>query len=170
MAYDDAQTAAKHTPAWLTNNYTDNGENIDGFSLWEKKWPAGTVKLGGCHGDIAYGMYFVVVRPLDSSIVVKTDSNLTETLNEGLTAYPNPFNPEIHVRVQCRSGQDAVTVNIYNPAGRKVGTLSPVNKTYRGQGMRLEYIWNAKNQASGVYVMSVKALGKTWQKRILLVR
>jgi hypothetical protein len=117
-----------------------------------------------------YGMYFVVVRPLDSSIVNKADLHLPEWLTEGLTAYPNPFNPAVRIMVQCRSGHEDLKVSIYNPSGRKVGTLSPVNKTYRGQNMRLEYVWNAKDQASGVFVMSAKANGKTWQKRVLLVR
>lgn len=69
VAYDDSQRVHNRMPDWLKNGWTDSGKNIDRFSIYSKKIPAGTVTLGGNNGDVKYYMYFVFLTPTDGSIL-----------------------------------------------------------------------------------------------------
>lgn len=180
ITYDNNQYNANHRPTWLVNNYTDNGDDIDNRSVWEKRCPAGLVKLGGCAGDANYSMYTVIVRPLDSSDVVISSEekpDTTASFSEGLTAQPNPFNPQLNLVLQCKASRmmtkvalSTIKMDIYNPAGKKVAGLTPKRITQAGNQTRLEYSWNGGNYASGVFVVMARAYGKTWKKKVVLVK
>jgi hypothetical protein len=87
-----------------------------------------------------------------------------------VTAYPNPFNPGITVRIHAPAGTP-LTAAIYDPAGRLVRRLSG---SHAGPGPR-EYRWNGDNfrgqhVASGIYFVRVRAGGQVYTRKIVLLK
>jgi hypothetical protein len=145
--------------------------------VWEATFPAGRIVLGGLGGNPAYNNYFVVVKPLDSSWVVpyvSKEQELPSEYAEGMAAYPNPFNPQVLIAVQCRfsTGKKNYdhTAAIYDLQGKRIAVLEPNRIELSGKTGRFEYVWNAVHQASGVYLISVSAGSRVWQKKVTLVR
>ncbi|MFA6549707.1 MAG: hypothetical protein WCT39_07275, partial [Candidatus Margulisiibacteriota bacterium] len=191
VAYDDVLRTAGQAPFWLTTEFTDNGKDITlydksftytgnpTFSLYEKKFPAGKVELNGNNSPDDYS-YFVIVIPTDSSFVygppIRTEEKREMEFKEGLSTTPNPFNPQVRIIVQFRSaantiiGNKAVVMQIYNMQGRLVNKLSPTHKENRAGKCRYDYVWNGAGYASGAYLVSANAQGKTWKKAVVLLK
>lgn len=71
---------------------------------------------------------------------------------ELLPLYPNPFNPDTHIRFKLSSTMMA-TVTVYNASGHLVATLLKAQKpagTY-------EIKWNAASLSSGVYFVQLRS-------------
>ena len=79
--------------------------------------------------------------------------------------YPNPFNPSTKISFFTPTDGN-VTVQIFNSIGQLVTTLQD---GFLSQGKH-EYEWDAKNQASGMYVYSVKFDNKVISKSMMLVK
>lgn len=81
-----------------------------------------------------------------------------------LTAYPNPFNPELTVRYDLPSAGQ-VTVQVFDILGRQVAEL--VNGTL--QAGHHEVTWDAATHASGLYLLRMNTpQGSVTQKAMLL--
>jgi len=65
--------------------------------------------------------------------------------------YPNPFNPQTRISYTLQES-DKVKIKIYNLKGQLVETLVD---EYKPAGLH-SILWNAENQASGVYFYSIK--------------
>ncbi len=68
------------------------------------------------------------------------------------SSYPNPFNPSTTIEYNLPE-QAFVTVDIYDLLGRKVERLIGEDQ----QAGRYRVIWDAKNQASGLYYYKINA-------------
>jgi hypothetical protein len=68
-----------------------------------------------------------------------------------LRVYPNPFNPILNVNF-TNPEQGRVVLEIYDISGRKI--LSEEFKNVR-KNERIEYTINRKDQASGIYLLSI---------------
>ena len=79
-------------------------------------------------------------------------------------AYPNPFNPTVSFEIKVE-GYDSLQIEIFNVKGQKVETLSPSLFHPELVEGRREVIWNAENQASGVYFCKLVS-----NKKILSVK
>jgi len=79
--------------------------------------------------------------------------------------YPNPFNPQ--TTIQLELPQDGfVSLKIYNVLGQEVSTLVSDNLT----AGNYQYIWNASNFASGIYVYRLEANGLVMDKKMILMK
>ncbi len=82
-----------------------------------------------------------------------------------LTAYPNPFNPSLNVRVDLRE-PSMVQVRMYDLLGRLVTDLSPQSQPAASHLVH----WDSGNQASGVYFIRVHVNNKIYSQRVMLVK
>lgn len=88
-------------------------------------------------------------------------------------AIPNPFNPvtEITYGIPASGGWSQVTINVYDPLGRRVTTLVD---TDQGPGF-YAVAWHGRDHkgaavASGVYFYRITWSGKSETKRMVLLR
>ncbi|MCF7920863.1 MAG: carboxypeptidase regulatory-like domain-containing protein [Candidatus Cloacimonetes bacterium] len=79
--------------------------------------------------------------------------------------YPNPFNPTTYIDYSLAE-DGLVTVQIFNVKGQLVTTL--VNE-YKPAGI-YQLIWNAQDQASGVYFFKMKSGRYTSTKKMILMK
>jgi len=79
--------------------------------------------------------------------------------------YPNPFNPSTNISFTLPNSS-FVKLTIYNHIGEKVDEL--VNQTLNA-GSYI-YNWNAKNNASGIYVAELQADGYKASIKMMLVK
>lgn len=84
--------------------------------------------------------------------------------------YPNPFNPETHVKFFIPE-EENVKIFIYNILGEEIITLLNEKRT-RGD---YELIWNGKNKlgndvTSGIYLISLETSTKRFTIKTLLIR
>ncbi len=79
--------------------------------------------------------------------------------------YPNPFNPTTTIAYNLAEASD-VELNVYNLLGEKVATLV---KGHQDAGHK-SLVWNASNYSSGVYFCKLTANGKTFSKRMMLIK
>ena len=79
---------------------------------------------------------------------------------------PNPFNPSTEIKFAVKKSGKAVLA-IYNIKGQKVATLfngfAEADKT-------IIKVWNATNITSGVYFYKLTSNGKTYVKKMLLMK
>jgi hypothetical protein len=85
--------------------------------------------------------------------------------NVELTAYPNPFNPDLTVGYALPSAGQA-TVAVYDLLGRRVATLVQGRQT---AGLH-RVTWQAGDAASGVYIVRMHSPMGRVSKRVTLVK
>jgi len=79
--------------------------------------------------------------------------------------YPNPFNPETRITFNLPISAQ-VELNIYNARGQLLENL--VNEQLAAGNHQI--LWNAKAQPSGIYYYSLKAEGKVFSGRMVLLK
>ncbi len=97
--------------------------------------------------------------------------NLLPQTFELMQNFPNPFNPETSIRFNLPT---AATVNleIFDLLGRKVATL--IDNEQRAPGFYIG-AWNGRDKAglavaSGVYIYRLQASGKTFSRKMILLK
>jgi hypothetical protein len=86
-------------------------------------------------------------------------------LDFAVSTYPNPFNPELNVKISLTRAQD-VDVDVYTVEGTRLASLHQG----RLQAGIHRMTWSAQNATSGLYLLKIR--GKGWQevKKVALVR
>lgn len=79
--------------------------------------------------------------------------------------YPNPFNPDVHIRFQIVD-YGFVTLRVYDLLGREVAT--PVNERLEA-GNHIA-VWNASGFASGVYLVRLRTERFVKTEKVVLMR
>ena len=84
--------------------------------------------------------------------------------------YPNPFNPETAIRFSLPRAAE-VSVRVYDQLGRLVRTLV---QGYRAPGTQVA-IWDGRNDAgqqvaSGVYVYTVTSAGRSFSRKMIMLK
>ena len=80
-------------------------------------------------------------------------------------AYPNPFNPTTSISYSVPADMN-ITLSIFDIRGRLVSQL--VNEVQAGGAHSV--VWNAADQASGVYVMKLVAGSTVQTQKIMLIK
>ncbi|MDP8322137.1 MAG: T9SS type A sorting domain-containing protein [Candidatus Stygibacter australis] len=86
-------------------------------------------------------------------------------LSLGVANYPNPFNPETRIAFNL-SESTQVTLNIYNTRGQLIDNLLDMQLAAGDH----KIIWNAESQPSGIYYYSLRAEGKVFSGRMVLLK
>jgi hypothetical protein len=98
------------------------------------------------------------------SISVKPDEGQEDFV---IGFYPNPFNPNVNISV--RSNTNDLTLKIMDAQGREVTDLtSNLRKIRKGQFYHA--VWDASNQASGVYFARLVYGNKEVCRKLFLMR
>ncbi len=112
--------------------------------------------------DLDRSVHYSEVISLDVTTSVEEQKPTAFALQQN---FPNPFNPATTIRFALPSSQ-AVTLIVYDLAGRVVGTL--VNGVLSAGFY--EKTFDASNLASGVYVYRLKAGSFVETKKLVLIR
>ena len=82
-----------------------------------------------------------------------------------LSAYPNPFNPSTKIEFGLSDDAD-VNVKIYDISGREIAVLA------QGQFSRgfHNVIWDAANQPSGIYFVTISTQSETQSQKLMLIK
>lgn len=114
---------------------------------------------------------YITPNPPGQEIKVGTtavEARNTTTIPEAFTlypAYPNPFNPSTKIRFDLvKAGP--TQLRIFEVSGREIATL--VNA--RLAAGPHEYLWDARNVPSGVYLYRLEALGYSATGRVTLMK
>jgi hypothetical protein len=70
-----------------------------------------------------------------------------------ISNYPNPFNQQTIIQLNLPVNSE-ITLNIFNIKGQKIATLSNTQSLKKGV---YYFKWDAKNMASGTYILNVKS-------------
>ena len=79
--------------------------------------------------------------------------------------YPNPFNPTTNITFELAKS-DNVKLTVYNILGKQVAVL--MNKQQTAGSHTVQF--DATNFASGVYIYKLEAGGKTFAKKMMLLK
>ena len=99
---------------------------------------------------------------------VSSDGNTipnSECLISKLSNYPNPFNPTTTISFSLQNNSN-VELSVYNIKGQLVETLVIEFKPSGEHSI----VWNAENQASGIYFYKLKAGEYSKTRKMLLLR
>ena len=80
-------------------------------------------------------------------------------------AYPNPFNPTTHLKIQSELMPPSITLSVYNINGKLIKTL--YEETMNAPSINIE--WNARGYSSGVYFIKLDWLGGSETQKITLL-
>jgi hypothetical protein len=95
---------------------------------------------------------------------------ITANLSDGLTAFPNPFNPSTTISFElAKAGH--VRLDIFNVNGALITTLADEAR----EAGRHDVLWNGKDSkgasvASGIYFYRLRANGEVQTKKMMLLR
>jgi len=104
--------------------------------------------------------------PCAMNEITGMDDNGAASLLPSLTAYPNPFNPVLNLRITIPRSHTRTTVTIYNLHGQKVATLLdgfPDKGQHQIQWLGKDM--EGKTAASGIYFAVLRQDGKTLSAR-----
>jgi hypothetical protein len=122
----------------------------------------------------AYGLVTVPAFAISATgnrlIITKGAGNAVEegaVTAEGsaISADPNPFNPEVRIRLSGLSSQTPVRFAIYDSRG-----VCMTMNSLTGHALERGISWNAAKQPSGIYVVRIEAERKSISRKILLIR
>jgi hypothetical protein len=126
-------------PVYLRFRLTDQSQNTD---LTDPGWTLDDIKI--------------IIG--SSSITANDDETIAGLPVVALSQnYPNPFNPETTIRFSLVNVKDSdAIIDIYNIRGQQVKQFILSNQ----QKHEGKVIWNAENQASGIYFYTLQVNGK----------
>jgi hypothetical protein len=115
----------------------------------------------------AVGTYDGYIRVSNYHVGVE---DLVQSPLSGLTAYPNPFNPDVNIAFNLNVSND-VDVDIYNIRGQKVKTLASGKLSGGAHNLR----WDGRdaggrNVASGIYFARVHTKNETQIIKMMLMK
>ena len=124
--------------------------------------------------NYSFGTYKVQIRDaadLGTTVGIDDDVKVNPYEYALHDNFPNPFNPETHIRFSL-GGQENVKLVIYNIMGRQVRTL--VNGDSFNSGFHVVN-WDGTDNAgqkvaSGMYIYRIKAGDFIADKKMLLVK
>ena len=82
-----------------------------------------------------------------------------------LPAYPNPFNPMTNIEYYIPES-NSVKVSVFDVMGRQIDILQD---GFKNSGYH-SIIWDATNQASGVYYIQVTSNGQVQSQKVMLLK
>jgi uncharacterized lipoprotein YddW (UPF0748 family) len=166
---------AQEDSAWRYIVYKwPNGDTLD-FN--NPQWIAAIIPASSplSYTDSDYHGYQYAVAAQDrlsnESLAIETGpaSIPAESLNPQnwrlFPAYPNPFNPQTTIRYQAPSSED-ITLSICDLSGREI-LRKEMKASQSGIGA---FIWNAQNQATGIYFITLKSTSFQASQKLLLVK
>lgn len=154
----------------LTYNFGDPAIQSD--DIYKENYAIGDVKPGTYTISALNGAYYRVVVVTAGS-VVNADAfvevrDVVTSLNEEFFLYPNfpnPFNPQTNINYKLKKSA-FVSLQVYNFLGEKVQTLANEHQSAGDY----EYVFNAENLPSGIYLCKLQADQQTKSNLMILTK
>jgi hypothetical protein len=169
---------------WKTVSETNNY----GFEIYRKRGESGEwSKIGFVQGNgttlapqfytyvdagLSFGKYYYRIKQVDLDGKSETFPAMEVTVGVALEKvvlaqnYPNPFNPSTLIEFAVPMSGHA-TMTVYNVLGQEVATLFEGN----AEAGRIHTArFNASNLPSGLYFYTLRSVGQTETKRMLLTK
>lgn len=139
------------------------------YSTSETPDSASIVLLTFCYTQHSGSKLYIDNLSFDTSIpITAIDENTRGALPKSFALrqnYPNPFNPSTKISYSLPSNS-RVKIEIFNMLGQSAGILVNSEKS---AGF-YEINWNAENLPSGIYLISIKAVGISSKESFTLTR
>ncbi|OGK04056.1 MAG: hypothetical protein A2519_00960 [Candidatus Raymondbacteria bacterium RIFOXYD12_FULL_49_13] len=101
---------------------------------------------------------------MDPALSEKRNDNNTRSIS--ITAFPNPFNPLTVIKIQGLDVNDPdIELGVYNTRGKLIQQFI-AGFSQRTAG----FVWNARDLASGLYLLRVKEQKVIYEKSLLLIK
>lgn len=125
--------------------------------------------VGGSFGDLGFSTLAINYAHVNGLTwgdwVGVAEESQRDPAGFSLQTWPNPFNPEAHIRYDLPQPA-VVDVYVHNLLGQRVVTLA---EGPQGSGPH-EAVFNGSGLASGLYIVSLEAAGRVESRRMLLAR
>jgi hypothetical protein len=121
-------------------------------------------KITATH-SIIDGETILIVDPKVSSLRINKQEEIPDSYNL-VQNYPNPFNPVTTIQFSLPENVSNVKLTIYNALGQKIVEL--VNAALDA-GI-YEFQWDAKNEATGIYIYELRTEKFLAVKKMLLLK
>lgn len=105
------------------------------------------------------GEYDVFVAKMDCITSVENNVILSESI---FSNYPNPFNPETNIKFDIFENETG-TLSIYNLKGQLIDSSEFSSGSHN-------YIWDASQHSSGIYLYKLETKSKTVTRKMLLLK
>jgi len=116
-----------------------------------------------------FGNELLILGDSCTSLELNTElqiDNTNQNLEFGISnTYPNPFNPLVNFDIQLLQIED-IDISIYNINGNKI---SKIHSGVLNQGTHSFY-WDAKNKATGIYMIQCRNKNSVSTQKILLMK
>ena len=98
------------------------------------------------------------------SVSKESEVDIPETITL-FQNYPNPFNPSTNITFEIPA-QQHVSISVYSISGQRIATLTDAPYAAGKYSLR----WNASNNASGIYFYVLETGGKSFSKKMTLIK
>ncbi|MDA3814028.1 MAG: carboxypeptidase regulatory-like domain-containing protein [Candidatus Cloacimonetes bacterium] len=109
-----------------------------------------------------YGEYESVPSNIVEVEIVESDPNLLPVATKLGTNYPNPFNPSTTISFDIKEHETGI-MKIFNIKGQSI-------ESYQFESGKHNYLWDASNQASGIYFYKLQTQTIIETKKMLLLK
>ena len=133
--------------------YSNDNENQSYLIYWRDLRSTGK--------DLLYNIYGQSITH-QSSLSISDNADKEFQLN---SIYPNPFNPQVNINF-FNPIQSNVTISVYDLNGR---LIEKVHNGLLGYGNH-NFIWNAENYSSGIYLVSLSSGTNNISSKISLIK
>ncbi|MCE1165373.1 MAG: T9SS type A sorting domain-containing protein [Bacteroidetes bacterium] len=110
-----------------------------------------------------WGSYTTKVLYIENIKKVNSEIPVNYSLSQN---YPNPFNPVTKFRFDVKRGSEAISIKIFDAAGRVVKVITD-DKMQPGS---YEAVWDASGNASGIYFIRMTVGNTSFSKKIVLIK
>lgn len=142
-------TESEINPALASN------KNHQLLCVYEKRLSTGTTQIAARF-----------ITTADSALIAVEQTGHA-VFSPSLRVFPNPFGSAVRFSVHAQKSSSPNTLlNLFSLDGKRIASLS-ANQIRSGT---LEYLWQPRSLAAGVYVARIQFDGKTLEKKILLTR
>ena len=159
-------------PKFINTNTATNTISLNNTEIWRDGSSTGTIDGANYIGENSKYYIFSVepgVYDFSATSSVGTDTgNINKSIPKEFRLYqnyPNPFNPITKIRYQLSQSSDVELV-IYNSIGQKITTLV----SDRQVAGNYDYVWDAGNLASDIYICRLQAGNDLRFNKMLLVK
>jgi hypothetical protein len=142
-----------------------NSNSPKKYTFFDENPPAGNLQYRIKQIDVdGYSKYYVKIAEINLNVTAVKENQVPKEFSL-LQNYPNPFNPFTIINYQLPTGS-FVTLKVYDVLGNEIATL--VNEEKAAGEYKVNF--NSSNLASGMYIYKLNAGGKTFIKKMILMR
>ena len=107
----------------------------------------------------------VIIADAINPMVFTEGNNEIASSIEIISAYPNPFNPITSIDYYLSSSEEIV-ISVYDIMGRKISVL---DNELKHSGYHT-VVWDAANEASGVYYVQISTGEQVQTQKVMLIK